>query len=380
MLSLEHTPAPGQKAIASVLHLYFSVHLKRTSECDGNRLTLNVCRVCGRVLTKVVAPAFNAKITDMNKLHVFMLCLMVVFFACEEDCNVGRSAYTFETTIEGELRVAKIMKPVNECIRAPILFFFHGRGGTAQNSAAYYKFHNVELLDHMYIVYAQGTNYDDHPEDANGWVIRFPHIKSHCSGKDKDLQYLQAIIDHLSEDENADVENMGAAGFSNGGFFTLSLAALWPHTFKGFACLGCYSSYSPTFSLIDCEDSYKNAIDKGAATAMNALIKINPAPTLYMFGNSDSTLVPGVVSAVYKENCNEFCYFQNTILQLIIKNNSLMSEPCSVHNFMTDTKRQIFKAKSGGAETQVQLYIGDHSWPVQATTWMAEYFAELLYH
>ena len=229
----------------------------------------------------------------------------------------------------------------------------------------------------MYIVYAEGTNYDKRPDGSNAWVLRFPHISTECNDKNKDLAYVQAIIDHLDQEENADITNMGAFGHSNGGFFTLSLAQLWPKTFKAFASHGSYTSYAPSPSLIDCSNSYKNAIDKSMATFHNAQIIPNPAPTLFIFGTEDETLHSNIPS-VYKEDCAKFSYFQNSVLQLCIKNKSEMPN-CANSNFMTTFTRQIFPAKQGGAETQVQVYKGDHSWKPKVTDWMASYFADLLY-
>lgn len=313
----------------------------------------------------------------MKNILFILLSALLLLSSCDEDCDVGRSNYTFEVTIDGETRKAIIVKPVNECIEAPVLFYFHGRGGNAKNSQAYLQFHNVDLLDNMYIVYAEGTVYDGELEKGNGWVARFPHISTKCPDKNKDLEYLQAIINHLIANENADIENMGACGHSNGGFFTLSLAQLRAYTFKGFAAHGCYSSYAPVQNLIDCENSYVNAIDKSLATVSNSLIIPNPAPTLYMFGVSDSTLHSSV-PRVYKEDCTEFSLFQNAVLQLCIKNKSEMPV-CSQNNFMTTFTRQVFPATNGGAETQVHVHPGDHSMPADARQWIAEYFADLLY-
>ena len=313
----------------------------------------------------------------MRKFVLLVGLALSVFISCKEDCIVGRSNYTFEVNIDGEDRKAIIVRPVNECIKSPVLFYFHGRGGTAKNSQAFRKFHNEPLLNNMFIVYAEGTNYDNRPDSSNAWVIRFPHISTECPDKNKDLEYLQAIFDHLEQNENADLNNMGACGHSNGGFFTLSLAELWPHRFKGFASLGSYTSYAPTPTLIDCDNSYDNAIDKSMATFNNAQIIPNPAPTLFIFGMWDSTL-HSTVPPVYKPDCNDFSYFQNSVYQLCIKNNSDRPN-CGSDNFMLDTTRQIFPAKPGGVDTHIQVYNDDHSWVPEANKWVAEFFADLLY-
>ena len=311
------------------------------------------------------------------RIIALFLFSSVIFASCGEDCFVGHSNYTFNVDIAGESRKAIILKPTDKCYKAPVLFYFHGRGGSAKNSQAILKLHEVALLNNMYIVYAEGTNYDNRPDSTNAWVVRFPFISTECPGKNKDLQYVQSIIDHLAEDPQADITNMGAFGHSNGGFFTLSLSELRSGTFRAFAAHGCYSSFAPFMDSIKCENSYRNAIVKDLADSLNSLIIPNPSKTLFIMPDADSTL-HGKVSIVYKPHCREFSYFQNTVRQLAIKNNSELPD-CITENYMSNYSRQIMPAKTGGEETQIQLYVGNHSWTPEVTEWMAEYFADILY-
>ena len=232
----------------------------------------------------------------------------------------------------------------------------------------------IDLLNNMYIVYAEGTNYDMRSDGSKAWVMRFPHVVKNCPGNDKDLKYLQAIIDHLEQDDGADINNMGACGHSNGGFFTLSLAEVWSDIFKGFASVGSYTNYAPDLTMIDCTEPYVNGIVPSMSPVHNLQINPNPTPTLFIFGDMETV----ITQPAYESDCNTFSYFQNSVYQLSIKNRS-ESPDCTNHNFMTDYSRQIFKAENGGVDTHIQLYAGTHSWPADANTYVAEFFADLLY-
>ena len=311
----------------------------------------------------------------MKKLILF-ITIITLASACSEDCVVPHVSYEWNGVIEGENRKAIIWKPNNDCYQAPVLFYFHGRGGEAKDSEEKRKFH--EKMKGAYIVYAEGTNFDSNPNGKFGWETRFPHIKTACS-KDKDIKYVQAILDHLGQDEKVDLNRVGAAGHSSGGFFTLSLAELMTDDFVGFASLGSYTSYNPKRELMECDNTYRSGIKKSEADEANAEIKLNPAPTLFMFGTQDSTL-HGNVATVYKANCNKFSYFQNSVKQLCIKNGSETPD-CEEDEYMTTFTRQYFKDTGGNtAETQVQVYDGNHSWPAAANDWVVAYFTDLLYY
>jgi len=306
----------------------------------------------------------------MRTFILFALFISVVG-SCKEECIVGASSYVWTTTIDGEPRRAIIWKPQNECIEAPILIYFHGRGGDAEDSEERRGFH--DLLKEMYVVYAEGTNFDNRPDDAKGWETRFPHIKTECR-KDKDIRYLLEILDELDADPKANTDRVGIAGHSSGGFFTLSLAQLMPDDFLGFACLGSYSSYIAFSSNIDCNNTYEDAMNLSLIEQANENIELNPAPTLFMFGTLESTIKPN--STVYDEDCNEWTYFQNSIIQIAKKNGAALD--CNSDDFMNTFSRQIYG--QGQGEVQLQLYDEDHSWPPEANAWAADYFADLLYY
>lgn len=294
-----------------------------------------------------------------------MVLLVVASFFLSSCCGRPQERYEWTETINGESRRAIIWKSNNKCKKASVVIYLHGRGGNAEDSENNRKFH--ELWPAAYIVYAEGTNFDNRSDGKKGWQARFPHMFNSCN-KNKDINYIKKLLDHLTADDKVNTSKVFVCGHSSGGFFTLTLSQLMPQNFKAFAALGCYSSFAPVF--FDCENSYNDGINISAI--QNLLVATNPAPVLYMFGKKEGTVKPN--NLAYNSDCGTFSYCQNTILQLCQKNNST-PPPCPNSDFMNTLARQIFPAAgANGAETQFQLYDDDHSWPSEANTWTIDYF------
>jgi len=274
-------------------------------------------------------------------------------------------AVRVDAQINGENRRALIWKSNNKCAKSSVVIYLHGRGGDAEDSENRRKFH--ELWPSAYVVYAEGTNFDNQADGKRGWQPRFPHMVTSCA-KTKDIAYIEKLLAHLKEDDRVNPNKIFICGHSSGGFFTLSLTQLMPDKFKAFAALGCYSSFTPVF--FDCENSYNDGIQISAI--QNLFVAPNPTPVLYMFGKQESTIKANDLA--YNTNCATFSYCQNTILQLCQKNGSTLPN-CANNNFMDNLERQKFAASDpNNTETQFQLYDGDHSWPTEANGWVVDYF------
>jgi poly(3-hydroxybutyrate) depolymerase len=310
---------------------------------------------------------FNSQIMKKNFINAIAFLFLLITAACLMSSCCGRPQQRYEWTeeINGENRKAIIWKSNNKCKKSNVVIYMHGRGGDAEDSEERRKFH--ELWPAAYIVYAEGTNFDNQADGKRGWQVRFPHMITSCN-KTKDIVYIEKLLTHLKADDKVNPDKIFICGHSSGGFFTLSLTQLMPDKFKAFAALGCYSSFIPVF--FDCENSYNDGIQNSAL--QNLLVATNPAPVLYMFGKKENTVKPN--NLAYNANCGTFSYCQNTILQLCQKNNST-PPPCPGSDYMNTLARQIFAAAgSNGAETQFQLYEGDHSWPTDANGWTIDYF------
>lgn len=134
--------------------------------------------------------------------------------------------------VEGRRREALIYPPAAATEAAvPVVFVFHGHGGTARNAARKFRFqeHWPEAL----IIYMQGVptpgRLTDPEGRRNGW--------QHDAGEqqDRDLKFFDAVLGTLRQKYRIDERRIYATGHSNGGAFTYLLWAERPEVFAAFA-------------------------------------------------------------------------------------------------------------------------------------------------
>lgn len=127
--------------------------------------------------------------------------------------------------IEGTERFALIYLPHRPSAEAaPVVFGFHGHGGTAHSAARSFQLHRhwPEAL----VVYMQGLptpgRLTDPEGKRNGW--------QHDLGEqqDRDLKFFDAVLQTLKTDYRIDPDRVYAMGHSNGGGFTYLLWASRP--------------------------------------------------------------------------------------------------------------------------------------------------------
>jgi len=103
----------------------------------------------------------------------------------------------------------------------PILFAFHGHGGSMQNAARMFSFHT--RWPEAIVVYPQGLNTPGRLTDPEG---RKPGWQSAAGDQgDRDLKFFDAILARLQQDYRVDPKRLYATGHSNGGGFTYLLWA-----------------------------------------------------------------------------------------------------------------------------------------------------------
>jgi polyhydroxybutyrate depolymerase len=139
----------------------------------------------------------------------------------------------------------------------PVVFVFHGHGGTMQNAARTYATHT--LWPEALVVYPQGLNTPGQLTDPEGkkpgWQ-RGPGAEG-----DRDLKFFDAMLASLRKDFHVDDHRIYAAGHSNGGSFTYLLWAMRGDQFAAFA--------------------------PSAAAAPALLGRLQPKPVLHAGGQND---------------------------------------------------------------------------------------------
>jgi polyhydroxybutyrate depolymerase len=114
---------------------------------------------------------------------------------------------------------------------APVVFGFHGHGGSMQNAARTFRLH--ELWPEALVVYMQGVptpgRLTDPEGQRNGW--------QHAAGDhgDRDLKFFDAVLKSLLEQHAIDENRAYATGHSNGGAFTYLLWSQRPDVFAAMA-------------------------------------------------------------------------------------------------------------------------------------------------
>lgn len=137
-----------------------------------------------------------------------------------------------EWEIEGDVREAILYIPDKTDLELmPVIFAFHGHGGTARNVAR--SFNLSEHWPEAITVYMQGIPTPgqrlDPEGERNGW--------QHAAGdhNDRDLKFFDAVLETLRTDYSIDERRIYATGHSNGATFTYLLWSQRPDVFAALA-------------------------------------------------------------------------------------------------------------------------------------------------
>ena len=164
-----------------------------------------------------------------------------------------------EWTVDGVVRQALVYAPSQaRGEAAPVVFVFHGRGGTMHNAARNFGYHT--LWPESIVVYPQGVPTPGVLIDLEGKMPGWQYgIGDHG---DRDLKFFDAMLASLKEDYGVDEKRIYATGLSNGGAFTYLLWATRGDIFAAFA---------------PC-----------AAAAPQMARRFKPKPVLHLAGEKDS--------------------------------------------------------------------------------------------
>lgn len=134
-------------------------------------------------------------------------------------------------TVDGETRKALVRVPTESKSGAPLLFVFHGHGGTMNHAARVYAFHTH--WPEAVVVYPQGLptpgKLTDPEGKKNGWQ------SGPGDQKDRDLKFFDVMLASFKKDNHVDEKRVYATGHSNGGLFTYLLWSQRGDAFAAFA-------------------------------------------------------------------------------------------------------------------------------------------------
>lgn len=116
----------------------------------------------------------------------------------------------------------------------PVVFVFHGHGGTARNAARSFQMHRH--WPEAIVVYPQGLNTPGRLTDPEGKKPGWQHGEG--AQADRDLHFFDALLAKLKQDWKVDDTRIYSTGHSNGGGFTYLLWATRGEHFAAMAPSG----------------------------------------------------------------------------------------------------------------------------------------------
>jgi len=159
-----------------------------------------------------------------------LLALLSLTFALPAFAANSGSLQTF--TVDGLQRQAIVVKASKPAPRAgsPLILAFHGHGGTAANFQG--KLRLERLWPQAVVAYLQGLpgipGITDPTGSQNGWQ------KNPGEAGDRDLHFVDAVLERLPRQLKIDAKRIYALGHSNGGRF---VHVLWNQRGPRFAAL-----------------------------------------------------------------------------------------------------------------------------------------------
>jgi polyhydroxybutyrate depolymerase len=145
-------------------------------------------------------------------------------------------AQKMEWTVDGVVREGLVHAPTKESPDGPPLVFgFHGHGGSMQNAARSFGLH--ELWPEAVVVYLQGLPTPGQITDPEGKKAGWQ--KSPGDQGDRDLKFFDAVLAAMKEKYKVDATRIYCTGHSNGGAFTYLLWANRPDVFAAIAPSAC---------------------------------------------------------------------------------------------------------------------------------------------
>jgi polyhydroxybutyrate depolymerase len=160
----------------------------------------------------------------------FLLAAIVGWFACHP--LFAADGELRKWTVDGVAREALVSIPETARTEAaPLVFGFHGHGGSMRNAARSFRIHT--LWPEAIVVYPQGLNTPGQLTDPEGKKSGWQSGPGAMG--DRDLKFVDAMLEGLQKDLKVDSRRVFSTGHSNGGGFTYLLWAARGEKFAAFA-------------------------------------------------------------------------------------------------------------------------------------------------
>ncbi|MEP6747846.1 MAG: esterase [Bacteroidota bacterium] len=236
----------------------------------------------------------------------------------------GQETKVVHWTVDGTDREAMVYLPVSATLKpAPIVFIFHGHGGSMENMFRSRGFE--KLWPEAIIVCPQGLNTPGQLTDPQGKLPGWQ--KAPGDMNDRDLRFVDTMLAFFHQNYKVDDRRIFATGHSNGGGFTYLLWATRGDVFAAVAPSGAAAGH--WFNLL------------------------KPKPVMHIMGQNDPLVKP----AWQKAMCDR-------VLQL---NN------CSTQGEQYAGNATLYPSPTGNPVV-LYVYPGGHVYPEEANTVVVTFF------
>ena len=228
----------------------------------------------------------------MKNILLLLFALTAVISSCKKDesnnepgtCYLNTNAQTIVHDGLDREYVLYVPSSYNGTTAVPLLFNFHGFGGSASDYMLEADMRSLAETDTFILVYPQGSCLDG----SSHWNA-CPSGNGNKSNVD-DFGFVEAMINGISSQYNVDLERIYATGYSNGGMMAYGLAN---YKSELIAAVGSVSG-----SMLDCI---------GPAS--------HPMPVVHLHGTSDGVLPYNGSSdwSSAQSTLNHWINFNNTI-------------------------------------------------------------------
>ena len=240
------------------------------------------------------------------------------------NCHLADDTKVMHWTVDGTDREAIVYIPASAKIKTtPVIFVFHGHGGTMQNIFRARGFD--KLWPEAIVVSPQGLNTPGQLTDPQGNLPGWQ--KTSGDMNDRDLHFFDAMLKTLTQDYRVDDKRIYATGHSNGGGFTY---LLWATRGDVFA-----------------------AVAPSSAVAGRVVNLLKPKPAMHIMGEKDPLVKPE---------------WQRLMCKQVLKIDS-----CSAEGQEYGTYATYYPSTTGNP---VVLYVhpGGHVYPQEANALVIKFF------
>ena len=272
-----------------------------------------------------------------NKQSIFLIIIFMVLLVteCEKRDNGPINDGAKIINIDGVNReyIMYIPSSYDSIDTVPLMLNFHGWTMYANEQMEISDMRLLAESEKFILIYPQGTFFNG----STHW-----NVGSWTSGSNSDdLGFIDELITHISNNYNIDMKRIYAAGYSNGGFFSLELACKLSNNI---AAIGTVAANMSTRTRDNCNPSH-------------------PMPLVTISGTNDNEV------SYYGTNFQgQMSHIE--VLNYWISYNQINDSPIITELPNTDTSDgssvKLYQYKNGNNDVEIEHYKvinGGHDWP-----------------